>query len=538
MSQVEGLSYDQVPYPSLSHANTHPDNLAVMAILAGLHPAPLEKCRVLELGAASGGNLIPMAYGLPHSQFLGIDISGVQIAEGKQKVQELGLTNLQLEQMDILDFSEDLGQFDYIIAHGIYSWVPPEVRESLIEIYRTHLAPQGVGFISYNTYPGWYMINIARDIMRFNTRGIDDPQKRATEARSALQFYANALPENKFGYFGFLKNYSDYIDGNTEDKNPKYDSALLHDELEEINQPFYFNQFNDVIEQHGLRFLADLCHFDHGSLPPETMEVLRKKSRSLIDLEQAQDFLKNRTFRQTLVCHMEAPLNRKLTPAIVRNFYIASQAQPVSENPDFYSVSVEQFRGHDGAVLTTDHPCSKVAMLCLAEVWPRSLLFTDLVASARERLAANGGSLGDESMDAQVLGVNILRAFGYSSSLIELHTFSTALTNRIDERPIASRVARYQALGEQTVTNLRHERVSPDGLERYLLTRLDGTKDRHSIINSLVEGPLADGTLTVEKDGKKINLAEQPELITSELEYRLEWLARAGLFIDPARLGG
>ena len=104
--------------------------------------------------------------------------------------------------------------------------------------------------------------------------------------------------------------------------------------------------------------------------------------------------------------------------------------------------------------------------------------------------------------------------------------------------PIASRVARYQALGEQTVTNLRHERVSPDGLERYLLTRLDGTKDRHSIINSLVEGPLADGTLTVEKDGKKINLAEQPELITSELEYRLEWLARAGLFIDPARLGG
>ena len=214
MSQVEGLSYDQVPYPSLSHANTHPDNLAVMAILAGLHPAPLEKCRVLELGAASGGNLIPMAYGLPHSQFLGIDISGVQIAEGKQKVQELGLTNLQLEQMDILDFSEDLGQFDYIIAHGIFSWVPPEVRESLIEIYRTHLAPQGVGFISYNTYPGWYMINIARDIMRFNTRGIEDPQKRATEARSALQFYANALPENKFGYFGFLKNYSDYIDGN------------------------------------------------------------------------------------------------------------------------------------------------------------------------------------------------------------------------------------------------------------------------------------------------------------------------------------
>ena len=313
--------------------------------------------------------------------------------------------------------------------------------------------------------------------------------------------------------------------------------ALLHDELADLNQPFYFHQFNELVEQHGLRFLADLCHFDQGNLPADVSEALRKKSKNLVDFEQAQDFLKNRMFRQTLICQKEARINRKITPEIVKNLFIASQAQPVSETPDLYSVSVEKFHGQDGAVLTTDHPCSKVAMLCLAEAWPRSIAFSELLAISRERLKQHEPGLSEEAVDAQVLGVNILRAFGYSSTLIELHCYAPALDNRIGDRPAASRVASYQAAGEIYVTNLRHERVTPDGLERYLLTFLDGTKDRQSIINSLKEGPLADGSLTVEMDGKQINLAEQPELISAEVEHRLEWLARAGLFIDPARLG-
>ena len=196
-----------------------------MAILAGLHPAPVENCRVLELGAASGGNLIPMAYALPKSQFWGIDISRVHIDQGLLKIKDLGLANLRLEQMDILDFPADAGTFDYIIAHGIFSWVPPQVREKLLEIYRAHLAPEGVGFISYNTYPGWHRINIARDIMRYSTRGIEDPKERVEQAREALHFYAHALPDDQNSYSGFLKFYSDYLDGNDQDNSPKYDSG-------------------------------------------------------------------------------------------------------------------------------------------------------------------------------------------------------------------------------------------------------------------------------------------------------------------------
>jgi methyltransferase-like protein/protein-L-isoaspartate O-methyltransferase len=538
MNQPASFSYDQMPYPSMSHANTHPDHLAVMAILAGLHPAPLENCRVLELGSASGGNLIPMAYSLPHSQFLGIDLSTVQIAEGQRKIEQFGLMNLRLEQMDILDFPDNLGQFDYIIAHGIFSWVPVQVREKILAIYRTHLAPHGVGFISYNTYPGWYMINIARDLMRFDTRDIADPVEKVSQARAALRFYANAIPAEKNGYYSFLKAYSNNIDIGQVDQGPKHDSALFHDEIAELNQPFYFTQFIEMAEQHGLRFLADLCHADHRALPPDVMEVLRKKSNTLVELEQAQDFLEDRTFRQTLLCQEEAPLNRKLTPESVKNLFIASQAQPAAENPDLYSRSVEKFFSQDGAVLSIDHPCSKAAMVCLAEVWPRPLAFAELLACARARLKTNGGSLGEEALDAQVLGFNMLRAFGYNSSLVELHSYSPPLANPAGDRPVASRVVRIEAEADKTVTNLRHERVSLDELERYLVPHLDGTQDLHSLIQILKDGPLANGTVIVEKDGKQINLTDHPELLVQELEYRLEWLTKAAIFIDPTRVGG
>jgi methyltransferase-like protein/ubiquinone/menaquinone biosynthesis C-methylase UbiE len=536
MNQTEAFIYDQLPYPSLSHVNTHPDKMAVMGTLAGLHPAPVENCRVLELGTGSGGNLIPMAYALPHSQFLGIDLSGVQIAQGTQKMKELGLSNLRLEQMDIMNFPEDLGTFDYIISQGIFSWVPPQVREKILEIYRTHLAPHGIGFISYNTFPGWFMVGIVRDIMRYETRSITDPIERAIQARAALRFYANAFPESKSGYFNFLKYYSDRIDGDGKDRLPKNSSALYHDELAEINQPFYFWQFNQMTEQHGLRFVADFCHYGEGMVPKEALEALRKKSGSPEELEQALDFLENRTFRQTLVCLKEAPLNRKVTLEIVKGLYFASQAQPVSEKPDLFSKSVEQFRGPDGAILTVDHPCSKVALDCLAEAWPRALAFPELLATARARLKEKGFGLGDENQDAQLLGGNLLRAYGFSANMVELHSYAPALASLAGDQPVASRVARSQAVEEDVVTNLFHERILLDNFERYLLIRLDGTRNLQALLNELAEGPLANSSFTAEKEGQKINLSDHPEIVVDDLKYRLRWFEKLGLFIDPSRL--
>ena len=144
MDEMPRLTYDQVPYPALSFSQSHPDSLAIMATLLGMTTAPVERCRMLELGCAVGGNLVPMAYALPDSEFVGIDSSASQITEGDAMIAALELGNITLKHLDILDVDPSLGQFDYIIAHGVYSWVPEAVRDKILQICKQNLAPNGV----------------------------------------------------------------------------------------------------------------------------------------------------------------------------------------------------------------------------------------------------------------------------------------------------------------------------------------------------------------------------------------------------------
>src|SRR5262245_39050357 len=148
-------SYDEVPYASHPFAQTHPDRLATIATLFGMRPQAVEQCRVLELGCAAGGNLIPMAVTYPESHFVGVDLSGREIAEGQRAIETLRLKNIQLAQRDIRDLGDELGRFDYVICHGVYSWVSADVRDKILDLCARLLAPQGVAYVSYNTYPGW-----------------------------------------------------------------------------------------------------------------------------------------------------------------------------------------------------------------------------------------------------------------------------------------------------------------------------------------------------------------------------------------------
>ncbi len=143
-------SYDAVPYTSWPYPQSHPDRLATMATLFGLKPQPVDHARVLELGCASGGNLIPMAVAMPESHFIGIELSARQLAEGQETVRRLGLTNIELHQKNILEVGPDLGRFHYILAHGVYSWVPEPVQDKILAVCQENLEPGGVAYVSYN----------------------------------------------------------------------------------------------------------------------------------------------------------------------------------------------------------------------------------------------------------------------------------------------------------------------------------------------------------------------------------------------------
>lgn len=159
-----GSLYDEIPYPGFPLPQTHPDRLATLATLFGMKPAPPAACRVLEVGCGDGGNLIPMALGLPESQFLGIDLAEKPVAAGCALIHSLGLQRIHLRTLDLMDAGRQLGEFDYIIAHGVYSWVPGEVRDGLLRLCRMLLAPNGVAYVSYNTYPGFHRRELFRDI--------------------------------------------------------------------------------------------------------------------------------------------------------------------------------------------------------------------------------------------------------------------------------------------------------------------------------------------------------------------------------------
>src|SRR5580658_10025377 len=179
--------YDVLPYPTKPRPQTHVERLAAVGKLFGMAPAPVEHCRVLEIGCGAGGNLIPMAYALPGSTFAGVDLAASAIAEAQQLAGELELRNLALHARDLREIGDDWGEFDYIVAHGLYSWVPPEVREGLLAVCRARMAPEGIAFLSYNAYPGGHMRQMLREMMLHRTRYAANAREKVAQARQFLE---------------------------------------------------------------------------------------------------------------------------------------------------------------------------------------------------------------------------------------------------------------------------------------------------------------------------------------------------------------
>ncbi len=525
--------YDQVPYPSLSYTKSHPDRLATVATLLGAAPKPITCCRVLELGCASGGNLIPMAYGLPESEFVGVDYSATQIDEGRQVVRALGLSNIRFQCADILELESGLGSFDYIIAHGVFSWVPRPVQDKVFELCAQNLTSNGVAYVSYNTYPGWRLIGVIRDMMLYHTRHIANPQEKVAQARGLLDFLAEAIPAESGAYGSFINMYAQFLQGELKGAGVRGDAFLLHDELEDVNEPIYFHRFVERAAGYGLKYLGEarFQEMTESRFPQEVSETLGRMSQDIVEFEQYMDFLKNRMFRQTLLCHQGVTTSRTLNPALLTKFYAASHAQSMPDDVDLGSSEVLKFQASDGAVLAIDHPVTKAAFGYLGEVWPRSVSFGVLLDTARDRLRSNGRPVRDLELDAQVLAANLFRAYSYSEQLVELRVYAPPIVLQAGERPEASPVARFYAQVRNSVTNLRHERVTLDALDRYLLPHLDGRHTVSQLVDLLVDGPVAEGVLQIKQEGAAGDAGDARAVLAEAVVKRLDWLAHAALLI-------
>jgi methyltransferase-like protein/protein-L-isoaspartate O-methyltransferase len=517
--QPQFHSYDDVPYPDLCYAYTHPSRLAAIATLLGMQPPPVTRCRVLELGCASGGNLLPMAYGLPESQFVGIDLSARQIAAGQQMAAALGLTNLTLHALDVRAIPPDFGQFDYIIAHGLYAWVPPAVQDSILTICQRHLAPQGVAYISYNTLPGWHMILMVREMMLYHTRYLTDPDDQASAARAFIRQLSTAIPNpEQSAYAAFLQTYANMRFGQLANLEKWENAALLHDELSDINTPLYFHEFAAQAEQHGLQYLAeaDFPQVMMHDLSDEAVNLLRQIAHSTIELEQYLDFLRHQTFRRTLLCHASIDVDRTLRAERVQHLYFASRARLRQD-----AEGAAYFETPDGSTYPAEDPLTTAALRYLSNISPQAAAFVPLLRAAG---AQSGLEVTPEA--AQQVAVNLLEAFTYSMQLIELMTYEPKLTPTPSARPQASRLARLQAQTVPMVSNLRHEQVELDGLALAVLPLLDGQHDRAALLAKLLALVESGQLNPSQPDATPEQIRRQ---LAHDLDVALNWLGHAAL---------
>jgi methyltransferase-like protein/protein-L-isoaspartate O-methyltransferase len=301
--------YKELGYKSYPFPFTTPAYLEAYGALVGLNTPPAKTARVLELGATYGGNIISQAVHNPEATFVGIELSQDQVEKGNKIISDAKLDNVSLVQGDILNFDETLGTFDYIIAHGFYSWISDEMKDKLLDIISNHLADNGIAYVSYNTYPGWHTMEEVRQLMLFANRGHDELTHKEKVLRGKT---VGSLVGSQILNYDNLKERNSKFLGALRSVMQKDDYYVGHDHLEPHNDPCYFYQFNDHLKAHNLSYVcdADLTLSMVRTYDESIADKLEKLApNSQADQEQYLDFMLDTTFRKSIICKADAAKN-------------------------------------------------------------------------------------------------------------------------------------------------------------------------------------------------------------------------------------
>lgn len=501
-------AYDETPYPSSSFPQSHPNRLAAMARLFGIPAAAPMAARVLELGCADGANLLPMAEQMPGASFLGVDASKVQISSGQKAIEAAGLKNVELRQQNILDFQAPDAKFDYIIVHGVYSWVPDAVREKILSICEAHLAEKGVAYISYNALPGWNMRRSIRDMMLFHARNFTDPAMKVQQARALLAFMSDSVPTENNPYGLLLKQELGFMSG-------QLDNYLRHDVLEEENTPCYFHEFIGRATKHGMQYLSEpsIAQMLAANFPEKVRDTLAKLQNQIVAQEQYMDFLRNRAFRQTLLCRQAVAIRRNLSPEGMKQFAFSSLLKRTNSPVDLTAGVAVNFATVAGAQIGANDPFVKALLQIFAETnGVRAIAFGELLDTARLRSRSFFPAAGEnrDAVDEATLQGNLLNLL--AKGVLELWAEPVAFGQNVSEKPLVSALGRHQALNARLITNRLHQSVPADALSRYIVDACDGTRTKEEIVARLVER-VKEGKLEIKEGQQKLADEERLRLV-------------------------
>lgn len=433
MIEQKRTAYDAIEYPSKPFLQHHPARLETMARLFGLKPAPAARARVLEFGCGDGLNLIAAALVLPQSEFHGVDLSESATTRGREMARKLGLANVRIEQGDLRAGAPAPGHYDYVVAHGLYSWVPDEVREALMSAMAHALHPEGVAFVSYNAYPGAYLRRMVREMAAISA-GADIAHARrwlegALDLPAAPPIYRAVVADE------------------ARDILRREDGALFHDDLNPLNRAFYFRDFIAHAATHGLQYLSE-ADLASTALPHEDR----------IAAEQEADFRKGRRFRQTLLCHAARKVRPAPNPGALKGCWFGGPVEPgqPADGREFH------YRTRTGA----SHRTADVERRCILETaaaaWPA---YTEVA------------ELGPAFHPA------ILALF--ASDMLDVRSEPPPAAAEIAPRPEVSPLARLQAANGESLTTLHHMEIRiDDPALRRIIERADGTRTLNQLSRS------------------------------------------------------
>lgn len=470
-------SYDEVDYPSYAFRQTHPERLACLAHQFGIAHAPATRCRVLDIGAGDGGNIIPMAYQLPEARFVGFDLAGAPVDRGRGLIEAIGLENIELRQGDILDIDLGPEPFDYIISHGVYAWTPEPVREGLLALIGRALAPDGLAVVSYNVLPGCRVRQVVRDLLLYRLRNVQGARGRMEAAIDCLEDVVATFPKDDA--------FSVLVANHARKLLERPAEVLAHDELGEDYHPVHLHEFLGAAARYDLTYLTDALGEESGEgfLPPHALD---DPAFDVVDFAQRQDFREGRGFRYSVLMRAGRPLDRKPDPSRLFDLHACAPIQGAAE-PGTFNVSRAQFEVKDPVLLS--------AVEAMAAAWPNTVAVRDLVSDPEH-------------------AAPLQRMFW--AGLIDLQTTPAVFADGTGPRPEASAVARRQAAAGWTrLTCLNHGTVEvTDPFSLAFIAGLDGSRTRDEIARDIapklgVDVDNARGQL----DGQLRVMAKMPLLV-------------------------
>lgn len=480
-------SYDEAPYKSKTFYYTQPGRQQMVLKLLGFATPDLKKARVLEIGCSFGGNIIPFALENPEAEVIGIDLSNVQIEEGNKIIEYLGLENIRLIHQNVLEFDQNLGNFDYIICHGVFSWVNEEVQRGILNVIKKHLSENGSAILSYNTYPGWKNLEVARDVMLFRDEMLKNRGEQINES-NAVKYGRGAI--EFLSQFSILnEKIKEGITGITE----KDDYYILHEYFEENNKPMYLYNFSKMLLEYGLIHVVDSDLMK--TFPNISNEIEEKLSAECgndnVAKEQYYDFLLDRQFRISIVTHEDNrdKINISKDVRITDLKEIDLRGRYEKNKDGFYSIENNEIKDEEvTAILDT-----------LSKNYPNTITIDELEKKVKEKIKTETNNIYANA---------VYLMYG---KLVE--AYSRKLTVKKEERiklnPKYKNYLDYFIINPNPVIALasyegtiNYETINPIMLS--IITLFDGTKTDEDIFYLLLEKEkIGEVTITFEEGSSK-----------------------------------